>query len=55
MMGVVSERSQRAISSSSGVVPARASIMNKAASASRTAATVCARIRPGRVAGSSSS
>ena len=44
-----------AISSSSGVTPARASIRNRAASASRTAALVCARIRPGRVSGSSSS
>ena len=51
MTGVASDRSQRAISSSSGVTPARASIRNRAASASRTAAMVCARIRPGRVCG----
>jgi hypothetical protein len=53
--GVVSLRSQRAISSSSGVTPGPASMMNRATSASRTAATVCARMRPGSVAGSSSS
>ena len=40
-----------AISSSSGVRPSRASIRNRATSASRTAASVCARIRPGRLAG----
>ena len=48
MTGVVSARSQRPISSSSGVRPSRASIRNKAASASRTAASVCWRIRPGQ-------
>src|SRR3982750_1944051 len=53
--GVVSARSQRLISSSSGVIPARASIRNSAASASRTAASVCCRIRPGSVWASSSS
>ena len=41
MTGVDSARSQRPISSSSGVRPSRASIMNNAASASRTAASVC--------------
>ena len=44
-------RSQRPISSSSGVRPSRASIRNKAASDSRTAASVCARMRPGRLCG----
>ena len=41
MTGVVSARSQRPISSSSGVRPSRASMRNSAASASRTAASVC--------------
>src|SRR5689334_725921 len=53
MTGVVSVRSQRPISSSRGVRPSRASTSNKAASASRTAASVCARILPGKVCDSS--
>jgi hypothetical protein len=44
-----------AISSSSGVIPARASITNSAASAPLSETSVCARMRPGSVSASSSS
>ncbi len=53
--GVVELRSQRAISSSSGVIPARESMTKIATSAMSTAACVCWRMRPGKVAASSSS
>ena len=48
-------RSQRAISSSSGVRPTRASMTKAATVASATAAIVWARIRPGSVSTASSS
>ena len=48
-------RSHRPISSSSGVSPARLSMTNSAASAPFSETCVCARIRPGKVAASSSS
>ena len=50
--GVDDERSQRAISSSSGTIPARASNRNSATSAWPIAASVCMRIRPGSVCAS---
>src|SRR6187549_2908178 len=53
--GTSCSRSQRPISSSSGVSPARASITNSATSAPLSETSVCARIRPGRVSASSSS
>jgi len=53
--GTGEERSQLAISSSSGVTPARASTTKSATSAVASAASVCLRIRPGSVSASSSS
>ena len=47
-IGTSTMRSQRPISSSSGVSPARASITNSAASAPSRLTSVCARMRPGR-------